>query len=104
MAMKLAAGHFGRSEAVFADGVESACDFVALLTTMIALRIGRRPFDANHPYGHGKAESLAAGLVALVISSPPGPASSWAPTGASPSTVTGRRRGSRSWRRCSRSA
>jgi len=67
MAMKLAAGHFGRSEAVFADGVESACDFVALLSTMIALRIGRRPFDANHPYGHGKAESLAASLVALVI-------------------------------------
>jgi cation diffusion facilitator family transporter len=67
MTLKLAAGHFGRSEAVFADGVESACDFVALLSTMIALRIGRRPFDANHPYGHGKAESLAAILVALVI-------------------------------------
>jgi cation diffusion facilitator family transporter len=67
MVMKLLAGHFGGSEAVFADGVESACDFVAILTTMIALRIGRQPFDANHPYGHGKAESIAAILVSLVI-------------------------------------
>jgi len=67
MAMKLAAGHFGRSEAVFADGVESAADFVVLLSTMIALRIGRRPYDAAHPYGHGKVESLSASLVALMI-------------------------------------
>jgi len=67
MVMKLAAGHFGRSEAVFADGVESAADFVGLLSTLIALRIGRRPYDVDHPYGHGKAESLAAALVALLI-------------------------------------
>jgi len=67
MVMKLSAGHFGNSEAVFADGVESACDFIAILFTMIALRIGRRPFDSRHPYGHGKAESLAAIFVALVI-------------------------------------
>ncbi|RNC71383.1 MAG: cation transporter [Desulfuromonadales bacterium] len=67
MTMKLLAGHFGRSEAVFADGVESACDFVAILSTMIALNVGRKPFDEKHPYGHGKAESLAAIIVALVI-------------------------------------
>ncbi len=67
MAMKLLAGYFGRSEAVFADGLESACDFVALLSTMLALRIGRKPFDAKHPYGHGKAESISAILVSFVI-------------------------------------
>ncbi|WP_243371905.1 cation diffusion facilitator family transporter [Geotalea sp. SG265] len=67
MVMKIAAGHFGNSEAVFADGVESACDFVALLTTIIALRIGRKPFDEKHPYGHGRAESISAILVSLVI-------------------------------------
>ena len=50
MVMKLAAGHFGGSEAVVADGVESACDFVALLSIMVALRIGRQPqMRANHP-------------------------------------------------------
>lgn len=67
MVMKLLAGYYGRSEAVFADGVESACDFVAISATMLALRIGRKPFDAKHPYGHGKAESIAAIVVALVI-------------------------------------
>ncbi len=67
MVMKMAAGYFGNSEAVFADGVESACDFVAIITTMLALRIGRKPFDAKHPYGHGRAESIAAIFVALVI-------------------------------------
>ncbi|GFE59031.1 cation diffusion facilitator family transporter [Geobacter sp. AOG1] len=67
MVMKLLAGHYGRSEAVFADGVESACDFVAISATMLALRIGRKPYDAKHPYGHGKAESIAAIVVALVI-------------------------------------
>lgn len=67
MTMKLLAGHFGRSEAVFADGMESASDFVAILSTMIALRIGRQPFDDQHPYGHGRAESISAIVVALVI-------------------------------------
>lgn len=67
MVMKLLAGYFGGSEAVFADGMESACDFIALLSTMIALKIGRKPFDEKHPYGHGRAESLSAIMVALVI-------------------------------------
>jgi cation diffusion facilitator family transporter len=67
MIMKLLAGHFGNSEAVFADGIESACDFIAILSTMIALNIGRKPFDEKHPYGHGRAESLSAILVSLVI-------------------------------------
>jgi cation diffusion facilitator family transporter len=67
MIMKLASGHFGDSEAVFADGVESACDFIAIASVLIALRIGKRPFDGTHPYGHGKAESIAAIVIALVI-------------------------------------
>ncbi len=68
MVMKLLAGYFGKSEAVLADGMESACDFVAMLSTMIALKIGRKPFDEDHPYGHGKAESISAILVSLIIS------------------------------------
>jgi len=67
MIMKLLAGYFGRSEAVFADGMESAADFIALGSSMIALRIGSRPFDEAHPYGHGKAESISAVIVSLII-------------------------------------
>jgi len=67
MALKLACGHFGDSEAVFADGVESACDFIAIASTMVALRIGRQPLDGRHPYGHGRAENISAILVAIII-------------------------------------
>jgi cation diffusion facilitator family transporter len=67
MVLKLAAGHYGHSEAVFADGLESACDFVAIGMTFVALKVGRKPYDADHPYGHGKVESLSAILVSLVI-------------------------------------
>ncbi|MBK5275201.1 MAG: cation transporter [Desulfuromonadales bacterium] len=67
MVFKMAAGHWGHSEAVFADGIESGCDFVAIFSTMVALKLGRKPFDEQHPYGHGRAESLAALLVSLVI-------------------------------------
>lgn len=67
MIIKLAGGYFGDSEAVFADGIESACDFVAIAATLVALRVGRRPLDGTHPYGHGRAESIAAIVVSLVI-------------------------------------
>jgi cation diffusion facilitator family transporter len=67
MVLKLAAGHFGGSEAVFADGVESACDFIAIAFTMVALRIGRQRLDGRHPYGHGRAENISAILVAIII-------------------------------------
>ena len=67
MVMKLAAGHYGESEAVFADGIESACDFVSIGLTLVALRVGRKPYDEDHPYGHGKVESLAAVLVSIII-------------------------------------
>ncbi len=67
MVMKLLAGYFGDSEAVFADGIESACDFVSIIATIIALKIGRKSVDADHPYGHGKAEVIAAVFVSLII-------------------------------------
>jgi cation diffusion facilitator family transporter len=67
MTMKLLAGYIGRSEAVFADGMESAADFIAILSSMIALHVGRKPFDEAHPYGHGRAESIAAIIVSFVI-------------------------------------
>lgn len=67
MVMKLWAGNVAGSKAVFADGIESACDFIAIVSTMTALAIGRRPYDHKHPYGHGRAESISALLVSLVI-------------------------------------
>ena len=67
MVMKLLAGHFGHSTAVFADGLESAADLFVIFCAMIAVRIGRKPFDEDHPYGHGRAESISAIVVSFVI-------------------------------------
>lgn len=67
MIVKMLAGHFGHSDAVFADGLESATDLLATAAGMAALKIGSKPLDSDHPYGHGKAESIAAFFVALVI-------------------------------------
>ena len=67
MVFKLSAGYWGHSGAVFADGIESGCDFIAIFSSMVALKLGRQPFDEQHPYGHGRAESLSALFISLVI-------------------------------------
>lgn len=65
--LKLSAGRIGRSEAVFADGVESACDLVVGIGTLWAMRISRTPSDTLHPYGHGRIENIAALLIGAAI-------------------------------------
>ena len=63
--IKAVAGLLGNSYALVADAVESSLDVVSSLIVWAGLRISVRPPDANHPYGHGKAEPLAAVAVAL---------------------------------------
>lgn len=63
--VKISAGWLGHSYALIADGIESLLDIVGSLVVWGGLRIAARPADTNHPYGHGKAESLAAMVVAL---------------------------------------
>jgi cation diffusion facilitator family transporter len=63
--IKGAAGIFGNSSALIADAIESLSDSLTSVVVYIGLRYASRPPDANHPYGHGKAEPLAATIVAL---------------------------------------
>ena len=63
--IKVAAGFAGNSYALIADGIESMLDVVSSLVVWGGLRIALLPPDRDHPYGHGKAESLAAMVVAL---------------------------------------
>jgi len=67
--IKIAAGFFGRSQALIADGLESALDVISSSLIWGALKYAERPPDREHPYGHGKMESLAAiaGAVILVF-------------------------------------
>jgi cation diffusion facilitator family transporter len=67
VAVKLAAGILGNAYALVADAIESAADVLASLLVWGGLALAARPADENHPYGHGKAESLAAAAVALML-------------------------------------
>lgn len=66
-AAKFAGGVFGNTYALIADAAESALDIFSSALVYAGLRVASRPPDANHPYGHGKAEPLAALAVALFI-------------------------------------
>src|SRR5256714_6906861 len=65
--IKIAAGVFGNAYALIADGIESALDAAGSIVIWGGLRFAARPPDATHPYGHGKAEPLAAVVVALGV-------------------------------------
>lgn len=66
-ALKFAGGVLGNTYALIADGIESLLDVFSSLLVWAGFRVAARPPDADHPYGHGKAEPLAALAVALVI-------------------------------------
>ena len=66
-AVKLAAGLLGHTYALVADALESTADIVASMIVWGGLHIAAQPADENHPYGHGKAEALAAAIVSLML-------------------------------------
>ena len=57
----------GNSYALVADAVESTADIFASLIVWSGLRVASRDPDESHPFGYGKAESLAAAVVALML-------------------------------------
>ncbi len=65
--VKLVAGIVGHSYALVADAVESLGDIFSSAMVWGGLTIASKPADENHPYGHGKAEPLAALAVALML-------------------------------------
>jgi cation diffusion facilitator family transporter len=65
--IKFAGGIFGNTYALIADGAESTLDVFSSLLVWAGLRVATRPPDADHPYGHGKAEPLAALAVAIFV-------------------------------------
>ena len=64
---KFIIGTYANSKALIADGVNSATDVVGSLAVYVGLRAAKQPPDADHPYGHGKAESIAAIIVAVLL-------------------------------------
>ena len=64
---KLAAGLIGHSYAMVADACESFGDVASSCVTLYGLRLAAEPADKTHPSGHGRAETLASMLTALVL-------------------------------------
>jgi cation diffusion facilitator family transporter len=63
--VKILGGIFGNSYALIADGIESFLDIFSSTIVWGGLKIGSLPPDRNHPFGHGRAESLAGVMVSF---------------------------------------
>ena len=67
LSFKFVAGIVAGSSAMVADAVHSLSDFLTDLIVLVFVRIGAKPQDASHDYGHGKFETLATFFVALAL-------------------------------------
>ncbi|MDR4508320.1 MAG: cation diffusion facilitator family transporter [Candidatus Brocadiaceae bacterium] len=65
--IKIITGFTGHSYALIADGIESTADVISSVIVWSGLRISAAPPDPKHPYGHGKAESIAGLFVSMLL-------------------------------------
>ena len=66
-AMKIGAGIHSGSLAVVGDGIDSSVDVLISIMTLVVARIISRPADEDHPWGHGKAETVATAILSFVL-------------------------------------
>lgn len=66
-ATKLTGGYISSSFALISDAVNSLGDCLTSVVVLVALHVAQRPADAEHPYGHTRAEAIAASNVALLV-------------------------------------
>lgn len=66
-AVKFLGGTLGNTYALIADAAESTLDIFSSVLVWAGFRVASRPPDADHPYGHGKAEAVSALAVAVFI-------------------------------------
>ena len=67
LTFKFVAGILAGSSAMVADAVHSLSDYLTDLIVLVFVRIGAKPQDEDHDYGHGKYETLATLFVALAL-------------------------------------
>ena len=64
---QVAAGYFGRSQSLMADGLHSLSDLLADIMVLFANRHGNRHADADHPYGHARIETAATLILGVAL-------------------------------------
>ena len=65
--LKVFASFASGSAALLADGIDSACDVLISLVTLVVARIMSKPADTDHPWGHGRAETVATVLLSFIL-------------------------------------
>jgi cation diffusion facilitator family transporter len=65
--IKVVIGLLAGSLALVADGIHSLSDVATDAAVLLGLRLGSKAPDQSHPYGHGRAETFSAGIVALIL-------------------------------------
>ena len=65
--LKIVIGLRGHSASVVSDGIESATDVLASGIVLFGLSIAAKPPDADHPYGHGRFETLSGLAVGMIL-------------------------------------
>jgi cation diffusion facilitator family transporter len=66
-ALKISIGLIAGSLAVVGDGIDTTTDVVISFITLLAARIIEKPSDKEHPFGHGRAETIATTVLAFII-------------------------------------
>jgi cation diffusion facilitator family transporter len=67
IALKLAAGVWGKSQALIADAIHSVSDLFTDAVVLLGLRIGSKAPDEGHPFGHRRIETLASSTVGFAL-------------------------------------
>jgi len=65
--IKIFFGITGKSKALVADGFHSVSDIIGSLIVLVGVYLGYKPADENHPYGHGKIESIAGNIIGVLL-------------------------------------
>ncbi len=65
--LKATGGILFNSTALIADAVDSTGDLLSDAITYITVKVARKPADQSHPYGHGRVETVAALIIAMLL-------------------------------------
>ena len=64
---KIAYGSYSGAVSILSDGFHSLADSMSNVAALVGIRVARKPPDVDHPYGHRKFETLAAGVIAAFL-------------------------------------
>ena len=65
--LKIITGVYSRSSALIADGIDSSADVLISIIALVVVKIIAKPADTQHPWGHGRAETVATALLSFTL-------------------------------------